>query len=334
MSYELTRSNQITLVYIEDGVVDDTTASLKFVGKDVVDYGEIQNENFLHLLENFSNNTAPLAALDGQLWYDSGTGVLKLYNGTVWKGFPTMAYNSTVTNQVAGDLWYNTAQGRLYINTGTGYVLIGPWSSAETAESLLTPVNINGVSFDGTSDITISSTCTYALLPGSYITGDSYNGSTSTTWSIDVGTVTSATGSKIVARDSAGDIWFAVGHGQATSAAFADLAEKYLPDVEYEVGTVVMIGGEQEITACQLGSHAIGVISQNPAYMMNSELEGGQYVALKGRVPCKVIGPVKKGQGLVAGPNGQAIAGRRMDTPFAIAINDNNGSNVVEALIL
>jgi len=88
--------------------------------------------------------------------------------------------------------------------------------------------------------------------------------------------------------------------GTATSARYADLAEKYESDSNYEAGTVVVFGGEKEITVTSQENdyRVAGVISTDPAYMMNSEADG-QYVALRGRVPCKVIGPVKKGDVLV-----------------------------------
>lgn len=125
--------------------------------------------------------------------------------------------------------------------------------------------------------------------------------------------------------------------GTATSANYADLAEKYLTDVEYDVGTVVMVGGEKEVTACQSGQRAIGAVSANPAYMMNSELEGGTFIALKGRVPVKVSGKVKKGNRLFAGVNGCAVvADPQSPDAFAIALEDSNESSVklVECLIL
>jgi hypothetical protein len=123
--------------------------------------------------------------------------------------------------------------------------------------------------------------------------------------------------------------------GTATSAQYADLAEKYLPDAEYEVGTVVMVGGEKEITSTQESDDfAIGVISQNPAFMMNRDLEGGVYVALKGRVPVKVIDSVQKGDILIPGPNGGALKGAKTSTNrFAIALG-NSENGYVEAVIL
>lgn len=123
---------------------------------------------------------------------------------------------------------------------------------------------------------------------------------------------------------------------RATSAQYADLAEKYVTDAEYPVGTVIVIGGEKEATAGQLGDKAIGVISAEPAYLMNSE-SNGQAVALKGRVPVRVVNPVKKGQRLIAGPNGtaQPVYSSHPDV-FGIALesNDSYEEKIIEAVIL
>lgn len=141
----------------------------------------------------------------------------------------------------------------------------------------------------------------------------------------------------IAARDNNADITARIFRGQATSAQYADLAEKYLPDADYAAGTVVCIGGEKEITASSWGVRAIGVISTNPAYMMNSELDGGVYVALKGRVPVKVIGRIKKGQDLIAANNGCATSAvPHSNNVFAVALesSDEEGTKTIEALVL
>jgi len=146
-----------------------------------------------------------------------------------------------------------------------------------------------------------------------------------------------ATPYSIAARDSSANITANIFNGTATAARYADLAEKYLADAEYEVGTVVSVGGEKEVTACSIGERAVGVVSANPAYMMNSELEGGTYIALKGRVPVKVIGKVKKGYILVAGTDGVAMPGAADSLAgFAVALesSDDNGVKLVEALVL
>jgi hypothetical protein len=134
-----------------------------------------------------------------------------------------------------------------------------------------------------------------------------------------------------------GDMYATIFHGTATAANYADLAEKYLADAEYEVGTVMMVGGEKEITASKWGKRAFGAVSANPAYLMNKDLEGGTTVALKGRVPVKVIGSIKKGDELVAADNGCAImAIPHASGVFAIALESSNdtGVKLVECIIL
>ena len=148
---------------------------------------------------------------------------------------------------------------------------------------------------------------------------------------------TTASGNTIAARDSAGNLFAVLFDGTATAARYADLAEKYLPDAEYEVGTVMMIGGDKEVTASKWGKRAIGVISSNPAFMMNKDLEGGVYVALKGRVPVKVIGRIRKGDDLIAADNGCAVmAVPHASGVFAVALesSDDEGVKVIEALVI
>lgn len=149
--------------------------------------------------------------------------------------------------------------------------------------------------------------------------------------------VTSPTPNTVAARDALGNLSAVYFNGTATSAHYADLAEKYLADADYEVGTVVMVGGEKEVTACTWGSRAIGTVSENPAFMMNKDLEGGTYIALKGRVPVKVSGSVKKGDRLVASNGGVAVpAVPHANDVFAIALetNTDTGVKVIEAIIL
>ena len=91
--------------------------------------------------------------------------------------------------------------------------------------------------------------------------------------------------------------------GLSTSAKYADLAENYLADKDYKVGTVLVFGGEQELTTTNAkGDRKVaGVVSENPAHLMNSGLEGDHVtsLALTGRTPCKVIGKVEKGDIIV-----------------------------------
>jgi hypothetical protein len=143
-------------------------------------------------------------------------------------------------------------------------------------------------------------------------------------------------GYTIAARNSTGDLLANIFDGVATAAQYADLAEKYLADKEYEPGTVVSIckHEDHEVESCSIGDFAIGVVSTNPAFMMNKDLEGGTYIALKGRVPCKVSGPVKKGQRLIAGPDGTATVGVGDVFAMALETNTDDGVKIIEALVL
>ena len=339
MPYNITKSDGTIIFQLADGLVDTSHASIKFIGKNVSNYGEIQNDNLLWMVEHFARDTPPSNYLDGQLWFDATNGVarLKLRASSQWRQLPTIAVNATLpSGQTPGDLWWDTANNQLLIWTPTGHTLIGPNYTATRATRLDSDRTINGKIFNGTENIVISSTITNYLSTGSYMLGESFNGAVPRTWSVDVGTINSASPFKVVARDSAGDIWFTTGHGTSTQAKYADLAEKYLADKDYPAGTVISVGGEKEVTASSWGDRAIGVVSSNPGYMMNSELEGGTYIALKGRVPVKVSGVVRKKQGLIAANNGRATAGvYHSNEVFAIALEDSDGTkDTIEAIIL
>jgi hypothetical protein len=115
----------------------------------------------------------------------------------------------------------------------------------------------------------------------------------------------------------------------ASSAQYADLSEKFLADARYDVGTVLMIGGNAEVTAATKDSRAIvGTVSENPGFIMNDTLEGDNVVAIAyiGRVPCKVEGNVKKGDLLVVS-NNAGVA-----TSVTISTEDLTGKVVGKAL--
>jgi hypothetical protein len=121
-----------------------------------------------------------------------------------------------------------------------------------------------------------------------------------------------STANTIVYRDGSKNFSCNIMTGTATSAYYADLAENYLADADYPVGTVLAFGGEHEVTISQQqnDSKVIGVVSEHPAYLMNSGLEGDHVVtvALKGRVPMRVMGPVTKGDVIASDGNGNGYA--------------------------
>ena len=137
-------------------------------------------------------------------------------------------------------------------------------------------------------------------------------------------------------------VYASVFEGTATSAQYADLAENYLADAEYEAGTVLIFGGDNEITTTNTKGNArvAGVVSTNPAHLMNSNLEG-EYVtaiALQGRVPCKVLGRVEKGDMLVTGAiPGYAIVnnspGVGQVIGKAVGAKQDDGKGTVEVVV-
>lgn len=511
MPYTINHYNGDFAVTVADGTVD-TSYAVKLIGKNYAGYGELQNENFLALLENFANGNEPARRTAGQLWYNSTDKKLKFFDGSKFKstGGAEITEVDEPLGLVEGDFWWKRSTKQLFSKNNAGtFTLVGPQAAgsnqtemfsrelidtrvpAQTHPVIEARVNgltsfiiapIDAVPFDidkgidgqniagftsihpgitlalteesdpandmygvtDSADIRFFGTASNSdklggilaanfvrndqasafsrivrFADAGYTVGDSwatngllvdisgafpriqtqgsslrlqtkssgvtktpiklvgnailhggddtdgfaydigsdsvrfnnmyanvFNGTATKADSLSVGGVyrtasvdTNGTGTAntIVSRDSSGNINAVLFQGIATQARYADLAEKYLADAEYEVGTVVMIGGEKEVTASQVGFRAIGAVSANPAYLMNSELENGTTIALKGRVPVKVSGNIIKGQRLVAGANGtaQAAMGNTADY-FAIALETNadTGIRLVEALIL
>ena len=170
--------------------------------------------------------------------------------------------------------------------------------------------------------------------------------SISTSASITLGTLSTSTlnvpSITKTGTNGSGDIGqdtnrFGTIYGTATSAKYADLAEKYTTDKEYEAGTVVVVSHDDssEATASWISAQRVlGVISTAPAFLMNDEAPG-QAIALRGRVPVKVVGPIRKGQPLISNQNGGAIYSDHQNS-FAIALETNQdvGVKLVECVIL
>jgi len=456
MAYTINRYSGTTLATVQDGTVD-ATSDLRFVGKNYAGYGEIQNENFLFLLESFSGASQPPKAITGQVWYDTAVQKLKFYNGTKFKNTGGAEVSATQpTGLTAGDFWWDSGNNQLYAFDGTSYILVGPQSTGSGVTQMtsktvkdttatnrsvivatindevvyiissleftmdvsdssaitgfdvvkkgLTMVNTqastNGVTttdhvYHGTasnalrlggnlaSDYVLSATGSFnsviRFADAGLTVGDSNdllitieNGNDgsianqvgtnsiiklkannaagslthsatftalgmtpATTNAFDLGAsgnvwanvyatnlqgnATSASALKLsgtvyppnasaianttALRDASGNLTANLFQGTATQARYADLAEVYATDEIYPVGTIMAVGGEAEATAAAASHYCIGVISDKPAYLMNSEAEG-QAIGLKGRVPVRVTGPVKKGQPIYAWADG------------------------------
>lgn len=145
---------------------------------------------------------------------------------------------------------------------------------------------------------------------------------------------TSANNNTIAARDASGNLTANIFTGTATQARYADLAEKYSTAEELAAGTVVCVGGEAEVQPAQQGCIAIGVVSTDPAIMMNSEANG-QYIGLKGRLPVRVIGSVKKGDAVYVDNNGCASTAINGGSLVGVALesNNDNAEKLVECVL-
>ncbi len=478
MAYIINRYNGTVLTSVEDGTINQTT-ELKFVGKNYSGYGEAQNENFLHLLENFSNPIAPAKAISGQLWFDSSSSKLKFYDGVKWRsaGSAEVSNNEPV-GLVEGDLWYKASTKQLFARTGENtYVLVGPQVAGVDVTQLVSESVEDSVAvshpiikamIDGDTVFVISND-EFTLSPGDaiagfdvikrgvtlvntqastngsttnagsaneaiiwgtasnslrlggrlatdYVTTDSptFSGSVETTEeglnvnntiyvysdgdtgvisvdgtdtvvvvnntevmsfietglipatdnNFDIGTSlkrwraiysasfvgnassasalqvsgnnrsgsTASTANTVAVRDASSDLYANIFHGTATKARYADLAEKYTTEQEWPVGTAMAVcsHGDHETCPATAGNVCIGVISEKPAYLMNSELENGQAIALKGRVPVRVTGPVKKGQAVYAWNDG--ICTTMATTAFVGVALETNLSDEVKLI--
>jgi hypothetical protein len=143
-----------------------------------------------------------------------------------------------------------------------------------------------------------------------------------------------------VARGASGEFSAGVITATATNARYADLAEWYTADADYEPGTVLVFGGDQEVTQA-IGINDVrvaGVVSTNPAHIMNSGLKAPHVaaVALTGRVPTLVVGPVAKGDMMVTAGGGraQACAEPRMGSVIGKALQDHpGGAGTIEIVV-
>lgn len=146
MAYTINLTDGTVFATISDGTVN-TSSSMILVGKNYAGYGEFLDENFVHLLENGSNTTAPSAPLTGQLWWDKTNNLLKVYNGSIFKTISAATASSTQpTSNVTGDLWYDTVNQQVKVYTGSGFIVVGPaFTSAEgTAGAVPETINDGG----------------------------------------------------------------------------------------------------------------------------------------------------------------------------------------------
>ena len=245
----------------------------------------------------------------------------------------------TVGNPVAKlHVFNNNATTPTIQNQSTNTIVF----QTTVASSTVTPMQLIGA--DVVPGTTTTSNLGTQSLQWSNVWATTFNGNATSasglTFNAGVVYPSSATSpNTVVVRDNSGNVNATTFAGASTASYYADLAEKYLGDKEYEPGTVVKIGGPAEIVAAGYYDKAIGVVSTNPGFMMNKDLKNGTYVALKGRVPVKCWGPVAKGDLMV--PYGDGL-GKTQDPNdpatyiFGVALEDvpDQGLVVVECVIL
>jgi hypothetical protein len=270
-------------------------------------------------------------------------GAIVAINGV--QQIPTTAYSISSTTltfteaPAAGDVidvrMFTTTTSVTSISNAAGNAIVG---TSETAANVLvtgnlivsgpgvfvgdgsglTNLNVSGNTISsGTSKVdVISVNGNVNTVIANTIVQTVSSGQVAVTGNLTVGTGT-ITGGNIVNANGNGignigssSVYFNTIFAKATSAQYADLAEKYEADAEYAPGTVLEFGGDKEVTlSTEAGSTRVaGVVSTNPSYIMNAGLsaEHVAMVALQGRVPCRVVGPVAKGDMMVAAGNGAA----------------------------
>jgi hypothetical protein len=146
MAYTINLTDGTVFATITDGTIN-TSSSMTLVGKNYAGYGEFLDENFIHLLENGSNTTAPGSPLTGQLWWDKTNNLLKVYNGSIFKTISAAtASASQPASNVTGDLWYDTSNQQLKVYTGASFLVVGPgYSSAQGTSGAIPETILNNV---------------------------------------------------------------------------------------------------------------------------------------------------------------------------------------------
>lgn len=127
MAYQINKTDGTILTSVADGQIDELSTDLTLIGKNYSGFGEAINENFVKLLENFSNTARPNNPIRGQLWFDTSEIKLKVYSGLEFVPVSSATISNTQPTTLAiGDLWFNNIDKQLYFYDGSTPLLLGP----------------------------------------------------------------------------------------------------------------------------------------------------------------------------------------------------------------
>jgi hypothetical protein len=327
----------------------DTTTSIGLVGQGYKNYGEVVAEDLLHLLENFAGVNAPSTPIEGQIWFDQSTKTLNyldntVVNGANWKSIANMTVQSEPPIGVGekdGDFWTDTDTGMINVYYNGSWIA---FSDLKAEDKVIVRTRL---ATDGNTYRTIET-----IINGFIVSIVSADDVDPNGWEpaaseyLEDGSTVLTTHFPYIRQginlNIANDYVF---NGTATAAQYADLAERYSADAAYPYGTVVKLGGSHEVTQTTGYNcpDVFGIVSDNPAYLMNSGA-GNQAthpaIALAGRIPVRVIGKVNKGDRLVASdtpgharaadhnnPNLRTVIGRALENKI------NDAAGIIEAVV-
>ena len=325
-------------------------------------------------ISNGTSNVTVASGADTTVGVAGSTILTVSSTGTAVTGLSTATGNITATGNVAGgnvvtagavigatvagDGSALTALNGTNIASGTvaaarvatlNQNTTGSAATLTTARAIALSGDVVGTAdFDGSAGISIATTIqansvalgtdttgnyVTSITNGSFLTGGD-GGSESAALTLAVDATSANTASKVIARDVNGSFSANIATLTATSARYADIAEKYLADAEYDSGTVVCVGGPVEVTICGANDVPAGVVTTDPAFLMNKDLEGGLGIALVGRVPVSVFGVVDKGDVVYTDIHGRASRsseGNRVG--IALESSTDEGLKLIECML-
>lgn len=307
-----------TLIYLQNSTESNSNISGT--------YGNVQFGSLL-----LSNTTAATSATTGALQVRGGVGV----SGNIYIG--GSGGNAVIST---GDI-YN--QGNIWATAATNTGLKTNQTTAYVFNETATTVKIGGAGVTAFNNNTqaISTTTGALQITGgvSINTGNLFIGGSAGN-AITVSGNIIPSGNVVATNNIGSDTrWWGNFYGVSTQARYADLAENYMADLNYEPGTVLAFGGVREVTiAGEETTRVAGVVSTNPAHLMNGALKGTGVVplALQGRVPCKVVGTVNKGDMMVSAGYGFAKASSSpiIGTVIGKALEDfNEARGTIEIVV-